>query len=579
MPENKENGILELYDDVTIEELAAFEKNGIIPDRYPDKEKFIRTFDIARNQLIKDLHIDRMLERTIEYVKTKSQYGFHIKKDEMIKFEQIIDSIFEIIMGYGIKSLFNSEGGQENVLDGIEVKSHLREKLIGEVHKGWTLAQEQLYSELLNLNEQRKVNKSQLKKANIEKDKVKRKRILEKLKFISYKEKVFRKLVDTIAWQMLGMKDHFVKRLYNHLPIHSINNLNPSEKEYIDKFNRENLNSFALLADLTTFMQIGDILIVEKSNNQTNVSSIELKDGRINEEIRTHINSWYQTKGCPALIYEYQAKYGEKYFNQLKRMVKQDYKAYQAMRAIYEGKMNYWTSKKTLIIPEKEFQFEYYVDKINELLREANEKSWSIGIIEDCLYIGIYSKERELKDIAFYGWVRGLEVEYPIIDLMSILSEPLGLPPFLYPFSKENIIKMVLGEKKVFLCLDIDEWFKLGREKGLKIYWLNRKESTKEIQQSDSTNRPFTYEHRCIAFESKIGRLLLGGGMLAKIFYNFVNPSSILNILMDDSLYKIPSSTLRGRKIRKPKKIGRNEPCPCGSGKKFKKCCGKLIST
>jgi SWIM/SEC-C metal-binding protein len=23
------------------------------------------------------------------------------------------------------------------------------------------------------------------------------------------------------------------------------------------------------------------------------------------------------------------------------------------------------------------------------------------------------------------------------------------------------------------------------------------------------------------------------------------------------------------------KKVGRNEPCPCGSGKKFKKCCGK----
>jgi SWIM/SEC-C metal-binding protein len=23
------------------------------------------------------------------------------------------------------------------------------------------------------------------------------------------------------------------------------------------------------------------------------------------------------------------------------------------------------------------------------------------------------------------------------------------------------------------------------------------------------------------------------------------------------------------------KKIGRNEPCPCGSGKKYKKCCGK----
>ncbi len=26
---------------------------------------------------------------------------------------------------------------------------------------------------------------------------------------------------------------------------------------------------------------------------------------------------------------------------------------------------------------------------------------------------------------------------------------------------------------------------------------------------------------------------------------------------------------------RETPKVGRNEPCPCGSGKKFKKCCGK----
>ena len=26
---------------------------------------------------------------------------------------------------------------------------------------------------------------------------------------------------------------------------------------------------------------------------------------------------------------------------------------------------------------------------------------------------------------------------------------------------------------------------------------------------------------------------------------------------------------------RKERKVGRNEPCPCGSGKKYKKCCGR----
>ena len=29
------------------------------------------------------------------------------------------------------------------------------------------------------------------------------------------------------------------------------------------------------------------------------------------------------------------------------------------------------------------------------------------------------------------------------------------------------------------------------------------------------------------------------------------------------------------RTVVKGKKVGRNDPCPCGSGKKYKKCCGK----
>ena len=29
------------------------------------------------------------------------------------------------------------------------------------------------------------------------------------------------------------------------------------------------------------------------------------------------------------------------------------------------------------------------------------------------------------------------------------------------------------------------------------------------------------------------------------------------------------------KKPTKVIKVGRNDPCPCGSGKKYKKCCGK----
>ena len=35
-------------------------------------------------------------------------------------------------------------------------------------------------------------------------------------------------------------------------------------------------------------------------------------------------------------------------------------------------------------------------------------------------------------------------------------------------------------------------------------------------------------------------------------------------------------SDKRSRTVRKTsaQKVGRNDPCPCGSGKKYKKCCG-----
>ena len=37
-------------------------------------------------------------------------------------------------------------------------------------------------------------------------------------------------------------------------------------------------------------------------------------------------------------------------------------------------------------------------------------------------------------------------------------------------------------------------------------------------------------------------------------------------------LYKEQRSSIT---VVKPPKIGRNDPCPCGSGKKYKKCCGR----
>lgn len=47
------------------------------------------------------------------------------------------------------------------------------------------------------------------------------------------------------------------------------------------------------------------------------------------------------------------------------------------------------------------------------------------------------------------------------------------------------------------------------------------------------------------------------------------------DIYPEEELKKLYKEQKESGTIRKEKKIGRNDPCPCGSGKKYKKCCGK----
>ena len=60
-------------------------------------------------------------------------------------------------------------------------------------------------------------------------------------------------------------------------------------------------------------------------------------------------------------------------------------------------------------------------------------------------------------------------------------------------------------------------------------------------------------------------------------------PADNIDELLDEAATAIPRATIILRKIaqfrtrpttRRHSKIGRNEPCPCGSGLKYKRCCG-----
>lgn len=46
------------------------------------------------------------------------------------------------------------------------------------------------------------------------------------------------------------------------------------------------------------------------------------------------------------------------------------------------------------------------------------------------------------------------------------------------------------------------------------------------------------------------------------------------DIFTEEKLAAIVKDYKRSKTVHKEKEPGRNDPCPCGSGKKYKKCCG-----
>ena len=65
----------------------------------------------------------------------------------------------------------------------------------------------------------------------------------------------------------------------------------------------------------------------------------------------------------------------------------------------------------------------------------------------------------------------------------------------------------------------------------------------------------------------------------ANLGYNPSNDGETIRIvvpaLTEERRKELYKESRNSTTVVKGKKIGRNDPCPCGSGKKYKKCCGK----
>jgi len=115
-------------------------------------------------------------------------------------------------------------------------------------------------------------------------------------------------------------------------------------------------------------------------------------------------------------------------------------------------------------------------------------------------------------------------------------------------------------EKRIFLqCIDLN--------------WKSHIQYLEQLRQVIGLR---SYGQRDPLIEYKKEAFDLFSNLLEKLKLDFVTILMNLKVVTEQAQEKTEPKPSMVEQIKSGKKMGRNEPCSCGSGKKFKHCCGAL---
>lgn len=402
-------------------------------------------------------------------------------------------------------------------------------EFVKKVHKGFMLAQNLIIHNLLILSKERKKTQAQLKQMRAERaSKDKLENVEESLKINKYQELSFRKVADSIVWQLLGQDLTIIKRLYHHNTNIDITNSNLDyDMEVINGIFESDMTKFPLLCDITSIIQTGDVLVKDYFNGRMEL--MELKDGKVNEEIERIINAFRETN-CERMLYYELKDRDDKFHKQFDRYIKQQKKIFSTLQIINTGRGNDYSTGMNINIYDDVFFTKHFDDKIANMLDEVNVKNYSITVIDECLLVGVYSRKRIPIDSAFRAWKNGLGIKFPEVDIMASISSPLCYPIFLHPFSIDDKMRLIKGDKVIKLCLAIDKWLELMNGYGIKYRWLTKKETARHNSCPDYL-KAFEVEGQAIEIEFDGVSSILYDGIFARMVFYFMTPLSAIEFL------------------------------------------------
>lgn len=436
-------------------------------------------------------------------------------------FNRDLKSILHYVLEYGIKhTSFKTDHAKHSKSKEKDVE------FISNVHTGFMKAQNLIIQNLLQLGKKRITIKKQIKELNKQKgDKGTLDKLKYNLKVIEYKESVLRKIADTIAWQLLGLDRTLIRRLYNFTSQVEIFNSNlKHDLEIVEKIFSGDKTTFPLVNDITSFIQVGDLLVRELDSPY--IKLIELKEGKVNDEIAKIVED-YEKIPCGRRLHFQLEEKDEKFKKQFSRYVKQKSTALNKEKIINTGSGTDEVTGLNIQTVNEPFYTEHFEEVVASLMEEVDKRNYSFRVIDECLILGVYNTSKMPIHTGFDMWKESIGIDFPTVDLRNSVSSPLSYPLFLHPFSINDKVKLINGEKVIYMSLDIDKWLKMFEHKGVKVTALTKKQ-TARFNTTHVHSKVFEHKGQAIEIEYSNIKQVLSDGIFERMFNQFLRPSSAI---------------------------------------------------
>jgi hypothetical protein len=402
------------------------------------------------------------------------------------------------------------------------------------VHEGWKLAQDKACGELLQYLDEKSLIESKIKERNHNRQKESTKFLQEAIAVIESRIRRIQYVFNTIPWTLFNMEDYVIRRFYRGETQNNINRKSLAELYAVaDEFNKKE-SEVAIMCDLTTFMHVGDLLIVRSVDGQERIQLAEVKQGKRNSEM-LEIQKSYIENGCDRYLYYATKDFDEKDRKQFKRILNQKVTMAQVQEVLETDKgIDLATGKPIQLGGDGEFVPPTYCKQINEAYETLNqEKEWAIGVVDECLFFGMYKgKMLSAAPFMFDTWMKYSDIKGPIVSYASSFYKDTARPILTQPISGDLIEDLLTGKIVIFICVDFSKLVHECNEAGIPARLESKKESKRMFAKM---KQGVMYDDQMVAMGVDGFEMYLGGGTFHRMVYSFNCPIDLLRQFAADA--------------------------------------------